>query len=350
MIEKLEKWKNHKFKDVYLLGAGSSLAYGYPTGSQLKINLINLENGTDNIFNQLRKNIDECKDDDLQHHLGEFSIELKSFVEKLKKSGAQSIDSFVAKNPRYLNIAKFLVSYVLINCARTAGNTVDGIFEPSVDCKPWILNYLNKRIGLDYSGYLEEPDCFITFNYDLHLEDCFTNYYSHQEIDRDLASRAKHIVRNDLPIFHVYGNLERVNAVLNALRDDTVPGFDDLILASEGINFIDRKHKDEYKVLRSILQNAERLIILGYGFDPDNNDIIFGGLKGLQEDFLTLKIISTCKGLTDAEVDKFKKMRLAETIVQHAELLSMTTEMHDKDCNQLLMDHILVRKFFNDEI
>jgi len=352
MKDKLEKWKNKKFNDVYLLGAGASLAYGYPLGSVLKTEILDLASGKDQIFNSLKNNIDADKRADIQHELGEFSKEFDKFIDAFKKSGAQTIDSFVHRNKAFSDIARLLVGYVLICKSRIAKNIIDGASSGRVNnCEPWIHNYLNKSVGTNYLPYLKEPDCFISFNYDLSLEEHFFNYFSQQQIDSTVSANANRIVYEELPIFHIYGKLQNLKPVLKSLSKSEPPEVHDLLNASKDINFIDRTHKEEYETLRGIIQNAKRLIVLGYGFDPDNNQVLFGGLKVFQDDFITLKIISTSKGLSDSEVKKFKELKYSEDVLRSLERISANyeTEMYDKDCNQFLMDHILVRNFFNDE-
>lgn len=351
MKDKLSKWKNHKFKDVYLLGAGASLAYGYPLGQMLKEEILKLASGNDQIFNKLKENIDKDKRSDIQHELGEFSKEFDKFIEAFKKSGAETIDSFVHRNPSLLGISRFLVGYVLTIRARAARNIIDGAVSKMNDhAEPWIHNYLNKRVGTNYQQYINEPDCFISFNYDLSLEDHFLNYFSSQQIDGYVSGNSKRIVFNELPVFHIYGQLSGLKPVLSSLSRNEPPDVENLLQVSSEINFIDRKDNVDYLAIREIIQKAERLIVLGYGYDPDNNHILFGGLKGLQNNFLTLKVLSTCKGFSESEVEEFKRLRFEENLVKsHDVLRKYETEMFDKDCNQFLLDHILIRKFFNDK-
>ena len=48
---------------------------------------------------------------------------------------------------------------------------------------------------------------------------------------------------------------------------------------------------------------------------------------------------------------EFKKLKINQDLLKQNEVLNnYETEMFDKDCNQFLIDHILIRKFFNEPI
>jgi hypothetical protein len=110
------------------------------------------------------------------------------------------------------------------------------------------------------------------------------------------------------------------------------------------------KNDTAHDTFRNILQNASRLIFLGYGFDSDNNEVLFKNLKGLQDDYLSLKIYATSIGLTPGDVDKFVNNRFPSLEVKSRELLASYEPVFESlDCLDFMQKHIFIRKFFNDE-
>ena len=77
-----------KEKTVYILGAGASKPYGYPTGKEL----------TNYIRNKLINDI--IKDTEIpQHSL--YITKIEEIINKFSKSTNKSIDLFLTRNPEY---------------------------------------------------------------------------------------------------------------------------------------------------------------------------------------------------------------------------------------------------------
>ena len=114
---------------TYLLGAGASWHYGYPTGEAL---LQELAQATDQLFGFLS----DCKKlwgphvpqivleglqkpDDMQEtHLkiDQLIEECMEFKDRLKCDGSISIDSFIGRNRRLEKICKLLIAWVIMRC------------------------------------------------------------------------------------------------------------------------------------------------------------------------------------------------------------------------------------------
>jgi hypothetical protein len=169
------------------------------------------------------------KSDEAQNLIGDFDKEYTSFIKEFQRSGAHTIDSFIARHPKYKELAKLLVGYILAEKAFHSRRIVDGAFESNDgSSKPWIYSYLNKRVGTNYTDFIKMPDCFITFNYDLSL-------------DNSVYLNAKRIVKQELPIFHVYGSISNLEYILNKFDKREIPTTDDMLQMSDGITFIERK-------------------------------------------------------------------------------------------------------------
>jgi hypothetical protein len=182
------------------------------------------------------------KSDEAQNLIGDFDKEYTSFIKEFQRSGAHTIDSFIARHPKYKELAKLLVGYILAEKAFHSRRIVDGAFESNDgSSKPWIYSYLNKRVGTNYTDFIKMPDCFITFNYDLSLEEHFINFFESQSLDNSVYLNAKRIVKQELPIFHVYGSISNLEYILNKFDKREIPTTDDMLQMSDGITFIERK-------------------------------------------------------------------------------------------------------------
>lgn len=355
MKDKINKWKSYKFKDVYLLGAGASVAYGFPTGADLKRKIIELEAHKDSHFYKIIKDTSGFPSNDLQHEFGQIDEELQSFFNSFKESNSSTIDSFVAKNENHAPLARLIVAFLLLESSMNSNNIVDDIgYDATLDeCYPkhWISSYLNKRIGLEFRQYLKEPDCFITFNYDLLLESRFEKYLANQSIDSNLKVNANKIVNQDLPIFHVYGQLDDfyLKSMIRTFKDGGIPNLFDLYRTSQNIKFIDRGQQEWYEDLRQIIQKAERLIILGYGFDIENNKIIFGSSSHFSDQLKNVSIYSTSIGLSEGESKWLVDLKKRGAIVNNKKVQCAPLNLRMMDCKNLLLEEILIRKFFHDE-
>lgn len=92
-------------KICLVLGAGASLAMGYPLGSDLRRKILQLARHDETT---LRFRID-CG---LQHK----QEELWDFLDAFAKSQALSIDSFLARRPEFMEIGKHAIAAVMLAC------------------------------------------------------------------------------------------------------------------------------------------------------------------------------------------------------------------------------------------
>ncbi len=343
--QKLDVWKGKKFKNVYILGAGASTDYNYPTGEELKNAILtNLDDDDDfkEIISQVSTN------DELIHYYGEdLAVSVQELKQSLRLSSAPTIDTFISRNNSFLALGQLITTFILAKWP-SWGN------RKSLD---WAGYYLNKKVGNNIKEYIESPDCFISFNYDNSLEEVLENYFKNQDIDRNAQSASQNIAFNQLPIFHVYGRLpQKFQKIRLRLTNGSVKekegkiDLDTIHRAAKGINFINRNNSEpEYKQYQEILKNAENIIILGYGFDPDNNDVIFGGLEGLAE-LKSANIFATALGFSKEEIQKLVSLRfpISNDNRSHSPNNHKTT-IENLKCAELLRKHTFARRFFNDE-
>ncbi|QDU34240.1 hypothetical protein KS4_23050 [Poriferisphaera corsica] len=313
-------------KTVFVLGAGVSMQYGFPSGAEL----------VDNICEELAKSEYEYKlhegkwvkshwrsDDDIELEMNclidallvlcfDYQ-EIQRFRERIYYSDTNSIDSFLRNNKHFKDLGKTAISHILIKAEQEVDLFLRQKFqnkEHSSYVGPSVYKYIWSQMqgylgGAKSVKYFMESQCplFVTFNYDRSLEQYFSkvimNYCNNKSgVDTLIASRIR----------HVHGCLGLHTA--DVVGPSGVWPYNDHIEVSRlqsacnGIRIIGDKNEDETFVdnLRSEMLQAERIIFLGFAYHPDNLRTLFG--KGVTK----AQIFGTTYGMTQQEVYGVKRM------------------------------------------
>lgn len=230
---------------VFILGAGASIPYGFPSGKALVKEIISTSSGT-SLFSDL------------------FPQDLRQgFSNALDLSFAPSIDDFLEKRPEFMQIGKFAISYQLIQKEdpRAISRDTEG---------NW-YELLWKCMQAKVEDFANNEVSFITFNYDRSLEffllRSLMNYFG---ISEDKANK----IINDIPIIHIHGMLGSFERAQPFYRDYNPQITADIIKA--GAEMIRVFHEDNVEA-NEIIQNANLLLsntkvicLLGFGYHPVN--------------------------------------------------------------------------------
>ncbi len=304
-----------KEKTVLILGAGASRHYGYPTGEQLILKVCKLAekwrkeiksimhphehsipvslNMHNDLFPLLNFPNNYCHDSQLVLPKQKILLEkLETLASKLKSLDPINIDTFLRDHPQLQEIGKILIASVLLDCEEHS------IKIPHIDHqrKLEMTTDADKRDNwyrflihaLASAGSKEEllkiatdrKLIIITFNYDVSLE--YHLYKALSEIEAIGEQTAKQFMK-ELKIIHVYGELRKIDWVANEPLKDYVVVDSNIELAmqcAKGIETIDRDKQqkladtEDIVTAKSAVANANPIVILGYGFDDANNEII----------------------------------------------------------------------------
>ena len=272
---------------VLVLGAGSSVAFGYPSGDGLR-NLI-LQLGGD-------EHAQFCLDAGLRYDATKFRQFLKAFL----LSDMASIDAFLARRTEFSEIGRKCIAAVLLRLEK-----VERLNVPD-DGDKW-ASYVHRRFSaetweqLDYSGIK-----IITFNYDRAFE-----HYMVQAIRYTYNKSLVEAVEKfkELDIVHIYGSLgpilpdeEGYMSYGTAVTDDAV------LAASQSLKVIrEGSHEDaSLQRARAMLLESDRVVFLGFSFDATNLDRLAVKetcTKWIQRAhaMTSREIFATCYGMTEAE-------------------------------------------------
>jgi hypothetical protein len=313
-------------KTAFILGAGASWHYGYPTGEQLVKKIIEKAAYASAYFefsaqhsNHLRP---EClvemasPDVPLQQQWTGVLQQCELLKAGLQQVNPLVIDYFLGWNPKVSVIGLLLIAWVILECEhnqllnrgnlnrretltnspfeaeRIKANTVD-LKKYKDDWCRFVIHQL--AINCKSSSDLFKNDItFITFNYDISLERAIYQGLRHIELFR---SEDIEKFLSGGRILHVYGKVRENFAahpprlkwneqgrnpkdLIDNARSQHLSDYknflDQIYLASRGIRVIDPEDKDTDKETTrasvEAIKGASSLYILGYGFDQNNSD------------------------------------------------------------------------------
>ncbi|MBR2198757.1 MAG: hypothetical protein IJ909_10225 [Fibrobacter sp.] len=301
--------------DVFIIGAGCSVPYGFPTGAMLMQNLKDFDYGT----KFPRKNYsdgDIFLVDLYQEHFGYSStdnkIEYQSdyamvlpypeherlynqlmdaivlpFSQSVRNSMMVSTDEFLKnrlgqKQNEQTDFGKRLIAYEILKAEQASqlGN---------ID---WIQHLLSR---IDQQSNWEEilkQTVFLTFNYDRVLEYCIFLYLTS---DKQYSDADAHSFIKEMQIHHVngfIGSLEEIpfGAVENGKYQEIAKRMETVW---EKRRNRDESEKEKYQ---GFLKNAERVYFMGFSYIPDNLESI--GIPRGAEIIRNAKVYATAMGLS----------------------------------------------------
>jgi len=147
-------------KTVFILGAGASKPYGFPTAAELRRNII-------------YKFSDMFKRSLADHNAIDLSkIDLRKDFEKListfRYSSTKSIDLFLSRNKQFYEIGKRIITYLIANFEINSKFRED-IEYPQFDWYMYLYDLLTDKISKTENLealFKQNKVSFITFNYD----------------------------------------------------------------------------------------------------------------------------------------------------------------------------------------
>jgi hypothetical protein len=245
---------------VFVLGAGASKPYGYPTAEELVEQIA----------------FDQCADQSpLKKHK-----KFKLLQENLAHSKARSVDIFLGRDSQrdFQEVGLWTIAEKLIQCERK-GN-VFGRTRPSrhPDAPPrddwyaYLFNTLTAKCQkLDDVASL--PIAFITFNYDRSLE-FFIKHYLRSNFPAANKGREVEDLVAGMKITHVYGRMDKFGWEAGEGGRSYEPTITREIVetAARKIRVVHEGDEDEraFQHAHQWLDIAQSVWILGFGYHPDN--------------------------------------------------------------------------------
>ena len=255
-------------KTVFILGAGASCPYGYPTGAGLRQEICESFKG------QYLRHVKatESNSSVRRHKLQE----VRNFVDKFEKSSTKSIDLFLARNKSLAEIGKYVIAFKVLE-AEQKSRFRERSFNPQQDWYFYLFNRMTDELEKKerLSQFHRNNVSFITFNYDRSLEHFLFESlrYSFSEIPKDeIINEVKQI-----KIIHIYDKVDPLP------WQDEQEGVEYKPKVSEGtLKTFSRNLKTIYETLssppideaRQLIGDAEQIFFLGFGYAIENMVIL----------------------------------------------------------------------------
>ena len=285
-----------KIRTLLILGAGSSMPYGFPSGESLCKKLSSFEEMS--VFLPFF------------YKQGFSKAMLKEFCGSLRDSQQYSVDRFLYQRQEFSEIGKFAMALVLMGC-EIDSNTYDSI-DGQNKFGHW-YRYLWNQLssGNTWDEFKKNSVRIITFNYDRSLEHYLARSLARLEPGRTYEAALK-FIQEILPIRHMYGQLGTLGADLdpstkyiNGSRpfENDQDGFIGAI-AANGIRTIHERDQDA-DTLKSISDDmswAKSVCFLGFSYDEENLNRL--ALNVLEKRFANgdrASVLGTSKGLSKYE-------------------------------------------------
>lgn len=320
---------------LFILGAGASKPYGYPTGAELRKDII------DNCHNEL-KSLPGIKNT----ISGESALDrIDMFKNCFFKSSLKSIDKYLALNPDDSNIGKIAITQSILK-SETKSLFREHMDSPDEDWYSYLYNRMTERFKEpnDYKQFFKNNVAFITFNYDRSLEyflyDSFFHSFNQKQpnMRRDVIDELV-----PFPIIHVYGTIGSLS--LSDWFDNCCDykskfnnRFNSIETRSKGIRVIGEDRAEEIikEKIKELITGYKRIFFLGFSFAPENLDAL-DLPNSIDEKW---QIFGTAKCMTEREIDKARNI-LNIKFPSHARSRIYSNPMlKDVDSCALLREHL----------
>ncbi len=317
-------------RTVFILGAGASCPYGFPTARKLRTRIISefgaryeqhLGDPAEGAYYELRKRYPKPSS-------------AKDLVEKFDRSSTESIDLFLSRWPRFENVGKMAICLDILDAERSSGFG-EHAHEPDEDWYFYLYNRLTRELTGSgaYQGFASNNISFVTFNYDRSLE-----YFLFQSLRHSFQDATEPGVAESLgkiPIVHIYGHIAPL-PWQNADEAKSLPyGTDlgdakpNLLTLVENIHVVhEERGNPELEKARWLMQDAQRIFFLGFGYAKENLEAL--GFPGVVKE--GHEIFGTAMGATRKEIVSLQS-GFAEVLRQSGAMGTSSKEIGIRDCD-----------------
>jgi alkyl hydroperoxide reductase subunit AhpC len=317
-------------KTVFILGAGASCPYGFPSGAQLRKEIC-----FDFPDKYSRFLINVNSHDNLR-------VEgFRNFVEKFFKSSTKSIDLFLARNPNFAELGKYVIAFEMLNAEVNSHFNEQSKNDGKEDWLFYLFDRMTDTIKdkTQIKKFSENNISFITFNYDRSLEHFF---FTSLRNSFDVPEYEVLNILRQLKIIHVYGSLAPLD------WQDGKHGIQYGQKASECVlqnisqnlrTIYEEKQNPELNEVKSLIVGANKVFFLGFGYAEENMNIL--GLPQIIP--LNSIVYGTGYGLEKKEIEKIYN-GMWNGLKEHPETAAKNyfykIEIENKHCLELLRNYL----------
>jgi hypothetical protein len=271
-------------RTVFILGAGASCPYGYPSAAHLREHICLSRSHPKQ--NEL---VQAVQKDGLQS--------VDDFKKTFENSSTKSIDVFMARNPKLAPVGKYVIGFEIFKAEgksqfrERAKRTQEQYKQWEPEGERYLLRkdfqgddwylYLFNRLtsGLTKPDVLPEFSdskiAFITFNYDRSLE--YFLYESFRNSFTEVPEAEVIQCLKNLKILHVYGQIAPLTWQDANEGVDYRPQISEGLLRSASSNIktiYEVRQTPEVTEARNLVKQADQIFFLGLGYAPENMNLL----------------------------------------------------------------------------
>jgi hypothetical protein len=323
-----------KEKTLFILGAGSSKPYGFPTARELKTDIC--KNSADR-FSEATSDMTGDWPLRMRHDVMQ---ELERFVANFSNSPIDSIDLYLSLNPQYNKIGKEAIMLSILAYEKDA-KFWENLPEDrrKYDWYNYLFNKMRSEIisDKDVDKFKENSAKLITFNYDRSLEYFLIHslFNSFTKVDKKKLLDTF----QSIPIIHVNGKIDNLREqyvghlseweILGWGEDCPYPSLEGYLTNIE-IIYKQKVDHDMIGRVEEMIKSSERIFFLGFSYAMENMEILKcpSILEASQATYLCRYDIS------DKEIHEIKANYFKGNFTR------ITLGNKDDDCLRFLKEHL----------
>jgi hypothetical protein len=254
-------------RTVFILGAGASKPYGFPTALELRKDIIT------KFYDRYSQKLAEHKNPGGRQAAMEPGM--RELIDQFNLSATKSIDLFLSRNKKYYDFGKEIIAF-LISEYEIKSKFRESVDSPNQDWYFEMFDLLTKEIynpeNLVSLINLNKVS-FITFNYDRSLEHfLYTSFYN------SFATKRNEL-KQIMPMFkfiHLYGKLaplpwENLSPGYKYADESYFEHLDDFV---GNIRIIFEDRRGNMEEAKNEILAAQRIFFLGFGYADENLDVL----------------------------------------------------------------------------
>jgi len=320
---------------LFILGAGASKPYGYPTGKELRNILIR---ESSNYLNQFLNNDGFLSPSEKSKVLRNN----REFVEAFRRSNIESIDKFLSFNPSLESYGKIAITLCILNAEINSLGTINAKL-----IQDWYELLFNRMVSSfnepnDFRKFKDNPVSFITFNYDRSFEYMLLDSFCNSFFDKksEFGMNNDNTYPNNLipfEIIHVYGQVDKLQQQGGSPYGrafESYSSFEKLQEISKGIRVIGERHENEYEKTFELFNKNKRIFFLGFGYAEENLKAI-NIPESLTKDHI---LYGTGFGMTEKEIGNSKLFLSRRRM--NRQLVTGSVRLKNMNCYELLREYL----------
>jgi len=290
---------------TFVLGAGASLEYGFPLGSELVTKICLLKGDAVSFLEGFGK--------------------IGAMQHALRASRSHSIDYFLEHRPEFQDVGKAAIAYCLIQ-AESEDRLCDISSAPN-----WYDHLWNFVARSSFERFSHNSLRVITFNYDRSFEHAlfFRMRHLYGRSDAECAEKVQSI-----PIIHVHGDLgalpwQQSKRQCRAYEPTVTP--ENVKIAADSLRIVteanDRSY--EFQQAKSLIATADHVFFFGFGFHPESMERLGIGPRSDRGDLPRKKMHGIGYGMREAEIEKMCARYQPQITLQNTTITEYMRASHD---------------------